>query len=72
MTIQECLGQVKRDISGLVNNDKGMFELEFRDECNPGNNIIGSVINEITSTSEDLLLYIQSLVWMFLAGGQIK
>jgi hypothetical protein len=72
MTIQVSIGQVKRDISGLVNNNKGMFEIDFRDECNPGTNIIGSVISEITSTSEDLLLYIQSLVWMFLAGGQIK
>jgi len=45
-----------------VNNDKGMFEIDFRDECNPGTNIIGSVISEVTSTSEDLLLYIPSLV----------
>jgi len=51
MTIQVSIGQVKRDISGLVNNNKGMFEIDFRDECNPGTNIIGSVISEITSTS---------------------
>ena len=72
MTIHVSIGQVKRDISGLVNNNKGMFEIDFRDDYNPGTNIIGSVISEITSTSENLLLYIQSLVWMFLAGGQIK
>jgi len=36
-TIQEIIGQIKREITGLVNNDKGMFELEFRDDYNHRN-----------------------------------
>lgn len=37
-----------------------------------GTIIIGSVISEVTSTPDGLLLYIPSLGWIFLAGGRIK